>query len=992
MSGNLVTQTEMNNCEHSSLVVSNRIRSGLFAWSRFASLTALIFPLVCGSQEHPDVRPWAPGERDAATQFAELKNASRFAESIPPAESWVQIAESHHGPDHTLTRPALESLAMAYLMAKRFPEAETLYRRALEMAERDAGPFHNETERILRRMTFLYEATGKSAEVRDLRSRQQAAASTGLTSAETGQTLLDQGRRYYRMGRYAEAENLFKGALESVEKELGPGHAKAALSLYELASLYHLLKRYAEAEQAALRSLEVAERTRGPRSEFTLNLMTVLSNIYLFTRRPEESAKVRERQIQLRMDDLSEHKENLAILEIILGAAHPTYSMELGQTVSAAYFLGTGSAAQSAAFPGLLQTLERIRPLVEQELGPNHFQVAEILKHTGSILLRQDRFGEAEPIYLRRLEILEGLTGRSMELRTHLADTFKFYHEWNEPEKSRPFCQRLLDRERKVLESALRTTAEANLLSSSLGLYSYAAPTLGDGSLSADAILLYKGIVSEELLERRRALMNASQAALDPRVARFQALRQELMTSQLEGMIKGANLDKIGDIEKELQSVEHELIKDGSLAPPSLRSLSIRHSDVAAVLPPNMAVIDYFRFSRYLGNNGWGPSYGCSIIRKDRPPVFELCGRAESTDKAIFEFREMVARVASGVVDDAALEAASRKLHELLIAKLLPHLDGVETLVIAPDKALNLLPFPALQDAQGRFLAESFLVYHVSSGRDLIPRSRPADEPGPAVVLADPQFSLTTAPDGLGAAPAVHRAFAPFDLPPLPGTRTEARGVYGILNGTPQIPEYALPLAGAQASETALRGVKSPRILHLATHGFFLSDLKAPESSPETGGASVSSMDLSFGGALALTGADDTLRRWGRGDIPDPASDGILFTGEIPGLDLRGTELVVLSACRTALGAGSGEGVNGMRRAFVTAGARNVLMTLWDIADEPTAEFMTQFYQRFKESGNAPHSLAGVQRESLVRLRDKEGLSVAVYLAGPFVLSAQAIK
>ncbi|MEQ1841814.1 MAG: CHAT domain-containing protein, partial [Verrucomicrobiales bacterium] len=523
-------------------------------------------------------------------------------------------------------------------------------------------------------------------------------------------------------------------------------------------------------------------------------------------------------------------------------------------------------------------------------------------------------------------------------------------------------------------------------------LYSYASLTLGDGPLSADAILLYKSIVSEEMLERRKALMSASQAASDPRVARFQDLRHQLVASQLEGILKGKNLGKIGDIEKELRQIEEKLAKDGKLAPPTRRSLDIRHSDVAAVLPSNMAVIDYFQFSRYLGNNGWGPSYGCSIIRKDRPPVFEVCGRNESINKAVFEFREIVARVANGETDDAALEAASKKLHGLLIAKLLPHLDGIDVLVIAPDRALNLLPFPALQDSQGRFLAESFLVYHVSSGRDLIPRPRPVEEPGPAVVLADPQFALLDPPLAPGAAPAIHRAFTAFDLPPLPGTRTEARGVYATLKGTPQAAENVVALAGAQATETALREVKSPRILHLATHGFFLSDLDTPGDGPQASGSSTSLQDLSFGGALALAGSDDTLHRWSRGEFPDASTDGILFTGEIPSLHLGGTELVVLSACRTALGASSAEGVNGMRRAFVTAGARNILMTLWDIADEPTAEFMTNFYQRFQESENAPLSLAALQRESLVNLRKKEGLSVAVYLAAPFVLSAQAIK
>ncbi|MEQ1842385.1 MAG: tetratricopeptide repeat protein, partial [Verrucomicrobiales bacterium] len=446
------------------------IRRAVSSLSLLAALVVMVLPLPGAGEEVTKDRSWAPGEKEAADRFAELRGAHRFAEAIPAAELLVKIVETHHGPDHSLTRPALEGLAMVYLIAKRFSEAEDLYKRALVMAERDAGPFHSDTERILRRMTFLYEATGQTAEARDVRERQRAAASSDLSSAETGHTLLDQGRRYQRMGRYAEAESLLKGALDEVEKEFGPTHAKAALSLYELASLYHLLKRYTEAEQAALRSLEIAERTRGPESGFTLNLMTVVSNIYLFTKRSEESARVRERRQRLWGDNFREREENLTILESILGTAHPTYSIELFLAVSASYFMDNGSKAQAAAFSRLLLTLERIGPLVEQKLGPDHLQVADVLKHTGSILRQLDRFAEAEPAYLRRLEILEKVTGRAMELRAHLVESFQFYHEWNEPEKSRTFCERLLDIERKGLESALQTRAENDLLSSSPSL------------------------------------------------------------------------------------------------------------------------------------------------------------------------------------------------------------------------------------------------------------------------------------------------------------------------------------------------------------------------------------------------------------------------------------------------------------------------------------------------------------------------------------------
>ena len=108
-------------------------------------------------------------------------------------------------------------------------------------------------------------------------------------------------------------------------------------------------------------------------------------------------------------------------------------------------------------------------------------------------------------------------------------------------------------------------------------------------------------------------------------------------------------------------------------------------------------------------------------------------------------------------------------------------------------------------------------------------------------------------------------------------------------------------------------------------------------------------------------------------------------------MKLHGTWLVVLSACDTGVGAArAGEGVLGLRRGFIQAGAQNLLMTLWPVADtEDTVRFMVEFYEAANKSRNAPRALAEVQRKWLVNLRQTRGLHAAVSLAGPFILSSQ---
>ena len=141
---------------------------------------------------------------------------------------------------------------------------------------------------------------------------------------------------------------------------------------------------------------------------------------------------------------------------------------------------------------------------------------------------------------------------------------------------------------------------------------------------------------------------------------------------------------------------------------------------------------------------------------------------------------------------------------------------------------------------------------------------------------------------------------------------------------------------------------------------------------------------------LALAGAQTTIEAWKRDEVPPVENDGILTAEDVSTLDLQGTWLVTLSACDTGSGeARAGEGVMGLRRGFIQAGAQNLLMTLWPISDEVTVQIMSDFYDAAHDSGNAPQALAEVQRKWLLKLRTEKGLADAVNLAGPFIMSSQ---
>jgi CHAT domain-containing protein len=173
-------------------------------------------------------------------------------------------------------------------------------------------------------------------------------------------------------------------------------------------------------------------------------------------------------------------------------------------------------------------------------------------------------------------------------------------------------------------------------------------------------------------------------------------------------------------------------------------------------------------------------------------------------------------------------------------------------------------------------------------------------------------------------------------------------------------------LTGQQATESALKRVDAPRILHIATHGFFLNAADQPAPQPKSGVAMSSVRGISgqarienplLRSGLALAGANASTRS---------GEDGILTALEASSLNLWGTKLVTLSACDTGLGAvKTGEGVYGLRRAFVLAGAESLVMSLWPVSDYVTREMMSAYYGGLKRGLGRTDALRKVQLDML---------------------------
>jgi CHAT domain-containing protein len=304
-------------------------------------------------------------------------------------------------------------------------------------------------------------------------------------------------------------------------------------------------------------------------------------------------------------------------------------------------------------------------------------------------------------------------------------------------------------------------------------------------------------------------------------------------------------------------------------------------------------------------------------------------------------------------------DPAAAKLYERLLAPFKEALASATAVYIVPDGFLNLVPFARLRLSDGRYWFERQEVHVLQTSRDLL---RP--EAGQPVrgLLALGGIDFGAAPVGAGPAgasphdsvffaagsnrsAAVTRAAATFRIgfPALPATADEVKEVakwYGARHSGEPVEIWS----GAEASKARLMALKTPpRVLHLATHGFYL-----PNQSREP-------MLLS---GIALAGANR--------EVAGTGKEGLLFALEAEGLNLDGTELVVLSACDTAQGSVDySEGVFGLARALRTAGARNVLVTLWPLDDGEARDFMADFYKNWtaQEHSDPAGALRDTQRQ-----------------------------
>jgi CHAT domain-containing protein len=845
-------------------------------------------------------------------------------------------------------------------------------------------------------------------------------ASTGPQSKETGEALvlLVDSIRFDGRALTEEQRTLAARAIAVAEKNYGADSLKTAQALLAAGALYTAGRDLMIGRDLSRRAVAIYDSVAGSTGrsdkEFLTDWATAIALLGSAERDLEDFQSAKAHYLRAvaiyeksGTDDPAQtvaFLNNLATIENNLretsdAQAHYRKAIEIANQahLKEEVFLAANFGRLLALMNNYLEAvgyLERARVLGEKEYGDNNVRMAVILVNLGKALSGAGRYAEAEPILERSRDIFARTVGPQDLLAA--GSWMVTAHNFAASGKTKDALDAAVRAEAGVRaydEAAIRGQAEREALlhvrlrargdrASGLPVLLSLAAAHADPSPALDQLIRSRAEVFDEMIARHRAAEGSGDASVRALAADLDKARGALAALILGGKGNRSSADYAAQLEQarnEKEKAERNLAIKSARFRLELDAHRAGLAEVAAALPPGSVVVSYARYAHSpyaIGAPQANPgapavtSYMAFVLHSGAasPSAIRL-GTAAEIEDLIRAVREKVADEAGDPGraphrSEQLYRDAAARLRQKIWDPVAPLVGAAERVFLVPDGDLNLVNFAALPTGASAYLIEKGpLLHYLSSERDLLtPASPPSSQRG-LLALGNPAFD--TRPEALSAQLRGTNCSALQNLrfDRLPNSAREVQDLAALWREAGA--GDAVVLTGSAASKEAFLGQAGhQRVLHLATHGFFLGSgcQKPTESNPllESG--------------LVLAGANER------------AAAGIVTAEEIVGLRLDGVDWAVLSACDTAMGETlAGEGVFGLRRAFQQAGARTVIMSLWPADDQVTRDWMRNLYR----ARLAAHldTARSVQRASLGLLegRRKSGRSTHPLYWGGFI-------
>jgi CHAT domain-containing protein/tetratricopeptide (TPR) repeat protein len=905
------------------------------------------------------------------------------------AERALAIREKSLGPVHFEVAQSLYTLGRVLWQAGEYREARLQWERSLAIREKVLGPRHAAVRILLAHLSSVLTEMGDCTAALPLAERFVALQEKayGPDHPFVGRGTLALFRAHYCAGNYTEARRATERGLAIKVKAWGEDNVSVATDRVNLGQLLLELGDLTEARRNYELALKVFEKVYGPESVPVADSLGGLARVAAnsgdhATARgwQERAVRIFEKALGPDHPDLGMPLINLAITLTKTGEqakAQPLYERALtlweqsrgseSSFVAVALFQLAGLLQETGELAKARQLYERALAIQEKTYGPNHSTVAATLRGLAQVRAMTGEPDDAFSLALRADEVGRGhwqLIATTLSEREALAYA-------RERASSLDLAMTLLVQKTPQKEPQEKPATQET----TRHMWS--------------VVVRSRALVLDEMAARHRTVSSSA----DPQMAQL----AETLTSARERLtrlvVRGPGSEPpegyhklLDETRQEKERAERALAERSQTFRAELARAKIGFDDVAAALPSEAALVAYVRYGRHdfsAAKPGSKrpdpvPHYLAFVWNHTQAaPVVVPLGPATGIETLVTRVRHQIAQESRATGRAARRsEVDYRQTGEALRRRVWgpvsPYLRDARRVFIVPDGALHLVNFAALPTGQSSYLLETGpRIHYLSAERDLVPVGEQEKKGVDLLAIGAPAFqeaSLFAAlrPQKMetqAAAPVLATRASTFrglqstcdnfqtmQFEALSASAREASDVAALwrrpgrtLRGAES---NAVQLTGAAASESAFKQqAQGKRVLHLATHGFFLGGKCASalgtgeKPGGDTSAPSPGENPLLLSG-LALAGANH------RQAAGPEEEDGILTAEEIAALDLSGVEWAVLSACDTGIGeVKAGEGVLGLRRAFEVAGARTLILSLWPVEDRAARDWMRQLYR-----------------------------------------------
>ncbi len=941
----------------------------------------------------------------------------RFAEAEELGRRSLRISEDVLGPRSSHAALRHHHLGGSYIVTGDYERAREELEQAASITEEVLGARHPSLVRPLANLAIAEDLLGIPAAAHYERAIALADETMGPDHDVPARVRANYAG-YLGDSDILKSRRLLEQALAVLSRTLGPAHPQSLWVTSGLADSAALVGDFPAAERYYEQAITGLEQSADAPSEFLVSALAGLASCRAETGRTAEARALYERALALGEKELG--PDHFRVAEILVA---------LGNVLRQQGKLGEAESAYSRSLKIREKALSNSDPAVIETL----FALADLKTEKGQLQ-------EAQVLFRRAIAIQEK-TRAPNDLRN--ADGYRKYASFllrsGSPRAALDAAIKAESISRRHLRSTVASLSERNALSlvakipSGLDLAISAATALREpasAKVALDAVVRSRALVLDEMGQRHQTVRAAGDPELSSLFADYAAAKARLANLTVKGEDEKSpekSRKRLEEARTAKEVAERRLAEKSAEFGRTRAQAGAGFAEVARALPEGGALVAFVRYARHAAidrskrNPKPAPpvdSYAAFVLRRgSAAPVLVSLAPASAVDAQVALVRKALgeAAVAAGSASgfaEISYRRAAAVLRDLVWKSLKPHLGTAKNVFLVPDGSLQLVSFAALPEGTDRYLVESGPVLHylsaerdlvspaLSPGAGLMAAGAPAFDERPLAVPARQADASTRRPPTAVAAAVFRgalstcRSFDSLKFSDLPSARQEVEEVAAAWRASatrvrgvsrPDGPgSEPLVFSGAAASETAVKtNAPGRRVLHLATHGFFLGDCPSSsgiEAAKPPRAATVFAENPLLLSGIAFAGANQ------RGAAGSGVDDGILTAEEIATLDLSGVEWAVLSACETGVGElRSGEGLFGLRRAFQVAGARSLILSLWPVEDEASRQWMQALYRnRLARGMTTARSVHAASLGELLKRR-ASGLSTHPFYWAGFV-------